>query len=37
MKIETIKSKGFALSIILFPVLLLIGFLMHPDLIEMKN
>lgn len=36
MKIETIKSKGFALSIILFPLMLLAGFLMHPDLIEMK-
>jgi hypothetical protein len=37
MKIETIKSKGFALSIILFPLMLLTGFLMHPDLIEMKT
>ncbi|MCD7975915.1 MAG: hypothetical protein LUG51_01705 [Tannerellaceae bacterium] len=37
MKIETIQSKGFALSIILFPIMLLIGFLMHPDLIEMKT
>lgn len=36
MKIETIKSKGFALSIILFPLMLLTGFVMHPDLIEMK-
>ncbi|MCD7936049.1 MAG: hypothetical protein LUG98_04245, partial [Tannerellaceae bacterium] len=36
MKIETIKSKGFALSIILFPVMLLAGFIMHPDLLEMK-
>lgn len=36
MKIETIKSKGFALSIILFPLMLLTGFLMHPYLIEMK-
>jgi hypothetical protein len=36
MKIEAIKSKGFALSIILFPLMLLAGFLMHPDLIEMK-
>lgn len=36
MKIETIKSKGFALSIILFPLMLLCGFLMHPDLLEMK-
>lgn len=37
MKIETIQSKGFALPIILFPIMLLIGFLMHPDLIEMKT
>jgi hypothetical protein len=36
MKIETIKSKGFALSIILFPLMLFAGFLMHPDLLEMK-
>lgn len=36
MKIETIKLKGFALSIILFPIMLLTGFLMHPDLLEMK-
>lgn len=36
MKIETIKSKGFALSVILFPLMLLVGFLMHPDLIEMR-
>ncbi|WP_294081438.1 hypothetical protein [Proteiniphilum sp. UBA5384] len=36
MKIETIKNKGFALSIILFPLMLLAGFVMHPDLIEMK-
>ncbi|MCD8079543.1 MAG: hypothetical protein LUF04_03755 [Bacteroides sp.] len=37
MKIETIQSKGFALSIILFPIMLFIGFLMHPDLIGMKT
>lgn len=36
MKIEAIKSKGFAVSIILFPLMLLTGFLMHPDLLEMK-
>jgi hypothetical protein len=36
MKIETIKSKGFAISVILFPLMLLTGFLMHPDLLEMK-
>lgn len=36
MKIETIKSKGFAVSVMLFPLMLLAGFLMHPDLLEMK-
>lgn len=36
MKIETIKSKGFAVSVLLFPLMLLAGFLMHPDLLEMK-
>lgn len=36
MKIETIKSKGFAVAVILFPLMLLAGFLMHPDLLEMK-
>lgn len=36
MEIETIKSKGFAVSVILFPLMLLAGFLMHPDLVEMK-
>jgi len=36
MKIETLKKKGFALSIIAFPVMLLTGFLMHPDLLKME-
>jgi len=36
MKIETLKMKGFALSIIVFPVMLLTGFLMHPDLLKME-
>lgn len=36
MKIGTIKSKGFAVSVMLFPLMLLAGFLMHPDLLEMK-
>ncbi len=36
MKIETIKKKGFALSIIAFPIMLLTGFLMHPDLLKME-
>lgn len=34
MKIETIKKKGFAMSLIAFPVMLLVGFLMHPNLLE---
>jgi hypothetical protein len=36
MKIETIKKKGFALSLILFPVMLLAGFLMHPNLLKFE-
>jgi hypothetical protein len=36
MKIETIKKKGFAISLIAFPVMLLIGFLMHPNLLKFE-
>ncbi len=36
MKIETIKKKGFAISLIAFPVMLLIGFLMHPNLLSFE-
>lgn len=36
MEIETIKKKSFALSIIAFPLMLLTGFLMHPDLLKME-
>lgn len=36
MKIEIIKRKGFALSIIAFPVMLLTGFLMHPNLLKLE-
>jgi hypothetical protein len=36
MKIETIKEKGFALSIISFPIMLLTGFLMHPHLLKFE-
>jgi hypothetical protein len=36
MKIETIKEKGFALSIIAFPIMLLTGFLMHPHLLKLE-
>ena len=36
MKIETIKKKGFAISLIAFPLMLLIGFVMHPNLLKME-
>lgn len=36
MKIETIKKKGFALSLIAFPLMLLAGFLMHPNLFKLQ-
>ncbi len=36
MNIETIKSKAFALSIIVFPMMLFIGFVTHPNLLAME-
>ena len=36
MKIETIKKTGFALSIIVYPLMLFIGFVTHPNLLAMK-
>jgi hypothetical protein len=36
MKIESIKTKGFAISVIAFPVMLLTGFLMHPNLLKLE-
>jgi hypothetical protein len=36
MKIELIKTKGFGVSLIAFPVLLLTGFLMHPNLMKLE-
>ena len=36
MKIETIKKKGFAISLIAFPVMLLTGFIMHPNLLKLE-
>lgn len=36
MKIETIKSKTFALSIIVFPLMLFTGFVTHPNLMAME-
>jgi hypothetical protein len=36
MNIESIKKTGFGISIILFPVMLLMGFLMHPNLLKLE-
>ncbi len=36
MKIESIKTKGFAISLIAFPVMLFTGFIMHPDLLKLE-
>ena len=36
MSIEEIKQKAFALSIILYPLMLLIGFITHPNLLDMQ-
>lgn len=36
MNIETIKQKSFALSTILFPIMLLVGFATHPNLLAME-
>lgn len=36
MKIESIKIKGFGVSVIAFPILLLAGFLMHPNLLKLE-
>jgi hypothetical protein len=36
MNIDTIKNKGFAVSLIAFPVMLLTGFLMHPNLLKLE-
>jgi len=36
MKIESIKTKGFAISLITFPVMLLAGFKMHPNLLMLE-
>ena len=34
--IKTIREKGYALSIIIYPLMLLIGFITHPNLLEMQ-
>jgi len=36
MRIETIRQRGFALSIIIFPLMLFIGFVTHPNLLAME-
>lgn len=36
MKIDTIKKKSFALSIIVYPLMLFIGFVTHPNLLAME-
>lgn len=36
MKIETIKKKSVGISIIVFPIMLLTGFLMHPHLLRLE-
>ena len=36
MSIEQIKAKGFALSIIVYPIMLFIGFVTHPNLLAME-
>ncbi len=36
MKIDSIKTKGFGVSVIAFPLMLLAGFLMHPNLLKLE-
>jgi hypothetical protein len=36
MLIDPLKKKGFAISAIAFPVMLLTGFLMHPNLLKLE-
>jgi hypothetical protein len=36
MRIESIKIKGFGVSLIAFPLMLLAGFLMHPNLLKLE-
>jgi len=36
MNIERIRQKGFALSLILYPLMLFIGFVTHPNLLAME-
>jgi len=36
MKIENIKKTSFAISIIVYPLMLFIGFVTHPNLLAME-
>jgi hypothetical protein len=36
MKIELLRMKGFGISLIAFPLMLLAGFLMHPNLLKLE-
>ncbi len=36
MKIESFKTKSFAISVIAFPIMLLTGFLMHSNLLKLE-
>jgi hypothetical protein len=36
MTIESIKKRGFGISIIVFPVMLFVGFLMHPNILNLE-
>ena len=36
MKIESIKIKGFGVSVIAFPLMLLTGFFLHPNLLKLE-
>ncbi len=36
MKMDSIKTKGFGVSVIAFPLMLFAGFLMHPNLLKME-
>jgi hypothetical protein len=36
MTIEMLRQKGYALSIIVYPLMLIFGFITHPNLLEMQ-
>ncbi len=37
MTIQNLKKSAFALSLIVFPLMLSVGFLMHPNLLQMNR